>query len=121
MKICKYCGSDNIQQNPRPDTMHHAEYRCTDCERHIGWVPKPNPDKPTLPEDLFELIAACTVELKRTGYTWKSERVLNFCERACGKRSPHFLESIHFFALLARLKNLPTENIQEKSHASQGL
>jgi hypothetical protein len=97
--------------------MHHAEYRCIDCDRHLGWVPKP--DKPTLPEDLFEVITACTVELKRTGYTWKSERVLDFCEKACGKRSPHFLKVAGFFTLLSRLNELPT--ISTEQHAPQRL
>lgn len=117
MNECRQCGSTNIQQNPRPDTMHYAEWRCMDCDRHLGWVPKPRPEEPTLPEDLFEVIAACTVELKRTGYTWKSDRVLDYCERLCGKRSPHFLQLIHFNVLLSRLNNLPTVTV----YASQTL
>lgn len=81
MQECRLCGSTHILQKPRPDTIHYAEWRCGDCNYHLGWVPKPRPEEPTLPEDLFEAITACTVELKRTGYTWKSDRVVTFSHR----------------------------------------
>lgn len=38
---CKYCGSTNIKTILRPDTIHHAEQRCIDCDKFLGWAKKP--------------------------------------------------------------------------------
>lgn len=43
---------------------------------------------------------------------------LDYCEKLCGKRSPHFLKLWHFLALLTRLYDLPTS---PTNHAPQGL
>jgi hypothetical protein len=62
-------------------------------------------------KDYSDLIAACEVEMKRTGFSWRSERVLNFCERLCNKRSRHFLREKHLVVLLRRLQELPTADV----------
>jgi len=166
VEICRYCQSTRIIQGLRPDTIHHAELRCQDCDRHLKWIAKPKEKESTKREadhhgllrkysegyceiclrleeelppaqslkahhkieydaggtsdhsniqilctpchqlvhhqrtylghytqskDLSDLIAACEVEMKRTGYSWRAPRVLDFCEMLCKKRSRHFM------------------------------
>lgn len=35
------CGGEYARAVPRPDTIHHAELRCRECDRFNGWQPKP--------------------------------------------------------------------------------
>lgn len=72
-------------------------------------------------KDLSSLIAACEVELKRTGYTWRSARVLDFCERACGKRNRHFLREAHLRELHKRLLTLPMNEAQTHEQKQEEL
>jgi len=62
-----------------------------------------------------DLLAGCRVELKRTGYSSQSKRVLDFCERMCGKRGIIFLNEKHLEQLLKRLKSLPTQGESTQS------
>lgn len=41
---CRQCGSTQTVTRLRPDTIHHAEYRCLAC-RCRGWLPKPHSDR----------------------------------------------------------------------------
>jgi hypothetical protein len=59
-------------------------------------------------EDYSDLIYACRQELHRLNLTWKSERVLDFCERATGHRDAHYLEPAHLEMLLTKLQAEPT-------------
>lgn len=97
---CKYCESENVVQNLRPDTIHYAELRCKDCGVFQVWLKKP--------KDLPQLIEDCEFHLRRTGYEWQSNRVLDFCERVCGHRSHKFLQVSHLRILAKKLKELPT-------------
>jgi 5-methylcytosine-specific restriction endonuclease McrA len=39
---CRYCGSSDISSIVlEPPSKHHGEYRCNDCGKHLGWMPKP--------------------------------------------------------------------------------
>ena len=41
-QVCKGCGCEIIPTfTLRPDTPHYAEYRCPECNRHMGWAKKP--------------------------------------------------------------------------------
>lgn len=43
---CKACGGFVEEIMLPEDNMHHGEYRCVECYRHNGWIPKPkNKDK----------------------------------------------------------------------------
>ena len=59
-------------------------------------------------QDLSDSIYACSFELKRIGLTWKSERVLSFCDRATGHRDAHYLNATHLEMLLTKLQKEPT-------------
>lgn len=54
--------------------------------------------------DLSEVITFCRVELHRLGLTWRSPRVLDFCERVTGKRDAHYLDERQLQALLTKLQ-----------------
>lgn len=189
--ICSYCQSTNTEKRLRPDTIHYAELRCLDCNRH-RWLSKPKDEKTskrepehqdlvkkysqgfcvicyrleedlpppqklvahhvveyqdggestpdniqivctychqtihtirtymghyTKSKDLSDLIAACEVEMKRAGFTWRSERILNFCEAACGKRNRHFLKERHLKVLLKKLIDFPTQSTPNEEEA----
>lgn len=38
------CLHQNKTFIPRPDTPHHAEIRCAECNKFLGWQPAPNPE-----------------------------------------------------------------------------
>lgn len=65
--------------------------------------------------DLSEVITFCRVELHRLGLTWRSPRVLNFCECVTGKRDAHYLDERQLQALLTKLQAEPTP--EEKTDA----
>lgn len=67
--------------------------------------------------DLSELILDCRQELHRIGLTWKSDRVLNFCERVTGKRDAHYLTEEHLQSLLTKLQVEPTPEKREEEVA----
>lgn len=37
---CPVCDGV-LMERPRPDTQHYAEWWCSVCNRHCGWVPAP--------------------------------------------------------------------------------
>lgn len=37
---CRYCGPSETWIRLRPDTPHHSELCCKNCNRHIRWLPK---------------------------------------------------------------------------------
>lgn len=59
-------------------------------------------------QDLSDLVYACKKELSRLGLTWRSPRVLDFCERATGHRDAHYLTAQHLEMLLTKLQAEPT-------------
>lgn len=95
---CRQCKSINIATNLRPDTIHYAEYRCNDCDTFLSWVGKP--------QYIKDLALNCEVELDKAGFTWYSLRVLDFCERATGRRDHRYLRENHLRILLRKLKEL---------------
>jgi hypothetical protein len=58
--------------------------------------------------DYSHLIFSCRQQLHRIGLTWKSPRVLDFCERATGHRDAHYLSKQHLQVLLTKLQAEPT-------------
>ncbi len=65
-------------------------------------------------EDYSDLVYGCRSELHRIGLTWKSPRVLDFCEKATGHRDAHYLEAAHLEMLLAKLQAEPAPQQQEE-------
>ena len=55
-------------------------------------------------EDLSDLVFGCQNELHRLGLTWKSVRVLDYCEKVTGYRDAHYLDSSHLQSLLTKLQ-----------------
>lgn len=44
------CGAVNIRcQASKGNGVHYAEMRCPQCDRHNGWIPKPDCDKAKRP------------------------------------------------------------------------
>lgn len=52
LRPCRWCGSGQGRLTAGA-WQHHKGVRCLDCERHLGWLPKPK-DEPA--EDGFDLI-----------------------------------------------------------------
>ena len=65
-------------------------------------------------EDLPGLIAECRHELHRLQLNWRAARVLDYCEKATGKRDAHYLTAIQLQSLLAKLQVLPTPKKEVK-------
>jgi hypothetical protein len=52
LRPCRYCGHlHGVLQEPKPP--HGQGVRCGSCDRHLGWLPKPQPAEP---DDHFDLI-----------------------------------------------------------------
>ena len=86
------CGCSEVRALLSDNSTHYAAWRCTECRRFRGWIPKPT--NLTAQQTENELISGLLASGKLNN--WE----LGFCQSLKGqkKRSPKQKEKLHAIA-----------------------